>query len=102
MKPFPLRPPSPRPGLVTDQRLRRIVDDAVPQGTLGTPNPWGRGKLLTTLPLANGPRQLAPPTVGPDHDLAYLADLDGNLIGVAGIWVHKLLTATIVEDTRRL
>jgi hypothetical protein len=54
------------------------------------------------LPLDPGPTQLRAPTVLHDQDGAYIADADGNLIGRAGLWVSRMLTARWTEDTRRI
>lgn len=69
---------------------------------VGRPGPFGRERLLYALPLAPGPALLSPPTVVRDPGAAYLADPDGALIGVAGVWVDRMLTVRPTEDTRRL
>lgn len=111
--PNPLRTPSARPELLLDQRAFRVVDPptGLPppptpqrqlQGTVGRPAQLGLSRVVPTLRLQDGPVLVQPPAVVHDNDLVYLADPDGNLIGVAGIRVHRLVSATKVENTRRL
>jgi hypothetical protein len=37
-----------------------------------------------------------------DHDSAYLADPQGNLVGMPGQWCNRIISARWTEDTRRL
>lgn len=97
-----LRNLSARPDLVVDPRARTLVDP--PTGTrLGRPGPFGRARVVNALPVnGSAPVQLAAPAVLHDPDGAYIADPQGNLIGVAAVWVSRMLTARWVEDTRRI
>ena len=96
-----LRPPSARPTLATDERGAALVDTGA--GQIGLDGPITRERVLLTLPLKNGPRQLAGSTVFHDTDTSYLADTANQLIGFDTVlWVHRLLTATVTWDTRRL
>jgi hypothetical protein len=98
----PLRRPSVRPGLVVDRhgyRLHEWVDGTY----VGRPHPFGRERCLYALPLNATPAQwLEPHTVVHDHDMCYLADPQGNLIGKSGVWVPRMMTARWSEDTRRI
>jgi hypothetical protein len=89
-----LRHPSLRPSVV--------VDPAAFGLPIGRPNPLGRERVLSALPLDPGPTLLSPPSVVRDPGAAYLADPDGALIGEAAVWVNRMLTARFVEDTRRI
>lgn len=95
-----LRHPSARPAVVVDPAAFGVVDPA--QSFVGRPGPLGRERCLFALPLDPGPSLLCPPTVVHDPSSAYLADPDGTLIGVAAVWVGRMLTARSTEDTRRL
>lgn len=105
---------SARPQLVVDTSQQRIVDSNAPaqapnppvpplQGSVGQQAPFGRGKMLTALPTnGSGPVMLSPPVVF-GSSLSYLVDPDGFFVGErAAVFVHRLLTARWVEDTRRL
>lgn len=98
----PLRHLSTRPELLVDEHGRRIVDP-VNKTFVGIAGPLGRERVVEALPLnESGPVQIAPHEAVHDADGFYIADPDGNLIGVEGIWVHRMLYARWVEDTRRL
>jgi len=87
---------SPRPQFFVDNLGRRFID---PQGSsLGTPGPLGRRRITSALPTnGTGPVQLAPGIVLP------LIDADGVVVGEkAPLWISRMVTATITEDTRRL
>lgn len=96
-----LRPLSPRPELVVGSPdAARIEDPARTQvGVIGTP--LGRERVLYALPLnKEGPRQLRRAEV---LQGTLVADSFGNVIGSSGpVWVHRLLYAGPVADTRRL
>lgn len=96
-----LRHPSARPAVVVDPAAFGIVDPASTT-VVGRPGPFGRQRIVPVLPFESGPALLAPPTVIRDPGAAYLADPDGALIGVAAVWVNRMLTARWTEDTRRL
>lgn len=97
----PLRGLSSRPELIVDERGRRVVDPS--GGHVGIPGPFGRGRMVTALPVnKTGPVQLRPPEliIGPTGFL--LGSPDGTVVGVAGLWCHRIVTATVTSDTRRL
>ena len=96
-----LRPStSARPSVVVDATAFGVVDPS--SNIVGRPGPLGRERVLFALPLDPGPALLSPPTVVRDNGPAFLADPQGNLVGVAPTWVSRMLTARWVEDTRRL
>lgn len=97
-----LRPVSPRPEIVVDDRSRRVEDAANSQ--LGLAGPLGRERCLYALPLnGSGPVQWAAAVAVRDHASSLLADTGLDLIGQdRGVWISRLLTARAVEDTRRL
>lgn len=98
----PLRTPSARPELVVDPRAYTVLDPS-DLTRVGLPGPFGRARCLYALPVNESPQQwLEPHKVVHDHDGAYLADPDGNLIGTNGVWVARMLGARWTEDTRRL
>jgi hypothetical protein len=68
---------------------------------VGREGPLGRERVLFALPLEPGPALLSPPTVVRDAGAAYLADPDGALIGDPAVWVDRMLTVRVTEDTRR-
>lgn len=75
------------------------------QATIGVygAGAFGRGRMLTALPTnGSGPVMVWPPMVIASP-LSYLVDPDGYFVGErAAGFVHRLLTARWVEDTRRL
>jgi hypothetical protein len=93
-----LRNLSPRPTVVRDQDSHQLVDP-VPN-FVGKPGPFGRNRIVSALPMA--PALLKPPAVVKDQNGSYLADPSGALIGFPKIVVHRMLSAGITEDTRRL
>jgi hypothetical protein len=93
-----LRNLSARPTLLRDQDSTQLVDP-VPN-FIGVPGPFGRNRIVFALPMA--PSLLVPPAVVKDVSGAYLADPAGNLIGFPKVIVHRMLQASITEDTRRL
>lgn len=95
-----LRHTSLRPAVVVDPAAFGVVDPA--RTFVGRSAPFGRERCLCALPLEPGPSLLSPPTVLRDPGAAFLADPDGTLIGVAAVWVDRMLTARWTEDTRRL
>jgi hypothetical protein len=95
---------SPDPDRVVDaQRGSTSTQPAQMRATVGRQAQFGRARMLTALPLnADGPVQIYPPVVLASP-LSYLVDPDGNFVGERGAgFVHRLLTARWVEDTRRL
>jgi hypothetical protein len=99
-----LRNISARPQLVVDSRRRDAVYDTVTQSRVGLPGPFGRERLIEALPTNKnaGPLQLVAAEALHDSAVFYLGDPDGNLIGVAPLWVHRCLAASTTVDTRRL
>jgi hypothetical protein len=98
-----LRNLSSRPEILVDNQGFRLVDAA--SSRIGTPGPLGRQRIVTAITLneaETGPVQLVPSTVTHDNELFYLADPAGNLIGDPGVWVHRMLYARWVQDTRRV
>ena len=94
-----LRHPSPRPSVVVDPAAFGVVDPAV--AALGRPGPFGRERVVFALPLDPGPALLSPSTVLHDGGPALVADPSGAIVGVAAVWVSRMLSARWVEDTRR-
>ena len=98
----PLRSPSARPEVLTDEHPGAVVN------TLGyqtgvTGKPLGRDRVIQTLPLAGGPQLLDPAKLLHDGDFGYVADRLGHVIGErAATWVGRMLSATVTGDTRRL
>jgi hypothetical protein len=93
-----LRAPSPRPELLKDQRSDAVQDPAsVTQ--VGRQGPFGRARCLFALPLAV--TELSRGVLLRDQDGAMIADPAGNVIGVARVYVHRMLYARPTEDTRR-
>jgi hypothetical protein len=92
---------STRPELLLSPDPSRVVD--AQSATVGRQAQFGRARMLTALPLnSDGPVQIFPPVVL-GSPLSYLIDPDGNFVGERGAgFVHRLLTARWVEDTRRL
>jgi hypothetical protein len=97
-----LRHPSERPRVVVDPAAFGVFDPATGTSIGRAGGPLGRKRIMSALPLDPGPALLSPPTVVRDPGAAFLADPDGALIGVAGLWVNRMLTARFTEDTRRL
>jgi hypothetical protein len=103
--PLPPTTISARPTLLVDgQYGRRVVDNMPPltQGSVGTPGPWARGRMVYALPInGNGPVQLTPPIVLYDTT-SYVVDPQGNFVGEANaIFCSRLLQAAKSEETRR-
>jgi hypothetical protein len=86
--------------VVLDQTAFGLIDPS--SSFVGRPAPLGRERVLFALPLDPGPALLSPPTVVRDNGPAYLADPQGNLVGFAPVWVSRMLTVRMTEDTRRL
>jgi len=100
----PLRSPSARPELVTDQRPGQVVDTSGQVGQIGqVGTPLGRERVISALPLDGGPVLLDPARLLHDGTFGYVVDLSGNVIGEhAATWVARMLSATVTQDTRRL
>jgi hypothetical protein len=93
-----LRQPSPRPELLLDQNSNPVQDPAsVTQ--VGIAGPFGRARCLFALPLPW--TELSRGVLLKDQDGAMIADAAGNVIGVARVYVHRMLSARPTEDTRR-
>jgi hypothetical protein len=96
-----LRPLSPRPEIVVGSPDDARLEDPSKTQVGFLAAPLGRERVLYALPLnGDGPQQLARAEV---LSGTLVADPDGNAVGVAGnVWVHRLLYAGPVADTRRL
>jgi hypothetical protein len=93
-----LRQPSPRPTILLDRQSNALQDPpSVTQ--VGLPGPFGRARCLFALPLAV--TELSRGVLLKDQDGAMIADPAGNVIGVARVYVHRMLYARPTEDTRR-
>lgn len=106
LNPPPLRTGTPRQELVVgpNNPQPRIFNPASPGTSVGIPTPvtldghkffalgFNRGRVVTALPLKDR-RQLVLPALVHDSTIGYLADADGNLIGVPGTWVHRMVSA---------
>jgi hypothetical protein len=91
--------PSARPGLLVDSRAFGIVD---PQGNfIGEVGPFGRERVVSAMPMDPLGVQF-PAQAVVDNRGFYLADPDGNLIGEPALYVARMLTAGVTQDTRRL
>ena len=100
----PLRGLSERPELLVDHRGMPI-GDVTNRSTVGVPSPLGNERLVFAIPLneaQTGPIQIAPHEALRDNGGYYIADPGGNLIGVEGLWVHRMVYARWTQDTRRL
>jgi hypothetical protein len=99
----PLRHLSARPEILVDNQGVRLIDPD--NGRIGTPGPFGRERIVTALATnesGTGPRQIAPAAVMHDNAGFYLADPNGNLLGVTALTIHRMLSARWTQDTRRL
>ena len=97
-----LRNPSPRPELLVDPQDRAVADSF--RFRVGFPGPLGRRRIVSCLPTGDGdtprilPRRLAIVSQG-----SFLADPVMSLVGKATPrWVPRMLSASVVTDTRRL
>jgi len=105
-----LRHPSPRPALLVDQAGHALSDpDQNVIGKTGfVPNAvaaasLGRYRIVSALPLGAPPALLEKPKLIRDQSDILLIDAQGNLVGSRpGLWVMRMLRATLTEDTRRL
>jgi hypothetical protein len=96
-----LRPStSSRPELVVSARASRVGDPLDPTNRLGVIGIFGRGRCLFGLPVEG--RWLSRHKIVHDQDGFYLGDPDGNVVGMAGVYVNRILGARWTEDTRRL
>ena len=95
-----LRPPNSRPDVLVSPAAAGIVDPS--SVFVGFNRAFGRERCLYALPLDPGPALLYPPTVVRDPTVAFIADTGGALIGVAPVWVSRMLAALPTEDTRGL
>ena len=93
-----LRHLSSRPTLLRDEDSHQIGD--ITDALIGRPGPFGRERVVYAIPIPGV--DLRTQTVVHDQDGAYLADPQGNLIGLPKIRVDRMMTARWTEDTRRL
>ena len=96
-----LRPGSPRPELVVSDHAIGVADPTTGD-RLGMPGPFGRNRIISALPLKDGPVLLQPARVLHDSNGCYIADPDGNLVGMPAQRVSRMISARWTEDTRRL
>lgn len=94
-----LRHPSARPTLLVD-RHGRAVGEAGAVSRVGRDGPFGRNRVVFTLPM--DPVELVRPRPVKDRHGILLADPDGVVVGFERIIVHRMLWAGKIEDTRRL
>jgi len=84
----------------------------LPAGTqhirVGHDGPRGRERVVFALPFDThgnnrvpGFQYVAPHVITDNHG-NYLADANGTMVGVDGLWIPRMLAARWVEDTRRL
>ena len=99
-----LRGLSPRPELVVGPFVGRLIGEPNAATQVGIAGPLGRERCLEALPTnkAGGPVQIEAPRIIHDNRHGYLGDSDGNVVGVPGVFVHRLKYATKTRDTRRL
>lgn len=94
-----VRTPSDRPALLVDPRAFGIID---PQGNLiGEAKPFGRERVVMAMDLDPAGASF-PAEALVDNRGFYLVDPDGNLVGEPALWVSRMLTAGVTQDTRRL
>jgi hypothetical protein len=91
-----------RPTVTVDARAGRVREPVIATFP-GTPAAFGRARVVTALPTnGDGPVLAQRPTVVVDPS-AYVVDTSGSFPGGnSAVWIHRLLTARWVEDTRRL
>ena len=96
-----LRHLSTRPELVVDQGGQPNSD---PQTTTipGRAGPFGRARVVSALPLLDGPVTIVKPIALAAADGTLLADSANILLGTPGVKVDRLLKATRAQNTRRL
>jgi len=63
---------------------------------------FGRQRIVSALPMNEPPRWIKPPHAVAANNSTFLADPDGKIVGFNGLWCNRILTATNVEDTRRI
>lgn len=96
-----LRSLSARPELLVDQQGRPELDPATTSRP-GLPGPFGRARVVSALPLHDGPVQVVKPLALAAADGTLLAAVDGSVVGMPGVKVDRLLHARKTLDTRRL
>ena len=96
-----LRTLSTRPEPLVDQRGRPNTDPNTSTRP-GIPGPFGRARVVSALPLRDGPVALVKPLALASADGTLLAAVDDTVVGTPGIKVDRLLHARKTLDTRRL
>ena len=95
---------SARPEILVDEQGRSLVDPTLPY-RVGIPGPWGRERVVTAIPTneaETGPALVDRGTVLVDSAGRAVVDPGGDRLGVPPLWVHRMLWARWVQDTRRL
>lgn len=96
-----LRSLSSRPELVVDQQGQPGSDPKT-ASIPGRPGPFGRNRLVSALPLRDGPVTIVKPYILTDAAGGTLADPHGLVIGTPGVKIDRLVSAAKAADTRRL
>jgi hypothetical protein len=90
-----------RPTLLVDSSGKSVGQPTIDR--IGVSGPLGRPRIVSAIPLKDGPRLVQPARVLHDDDGAFLGDPSGNIIGdIQQVWVSRILMATRTPDTRRL
>lgn len=98
---YPLQHLSRRPELVVDTWAFALVDP-VTKTYVGRAAPFGRQRIVSALPLKDGPQLILPDRMVNDTWGFALSDLSGNILGKPAVVVHRMLRARWTEDTRRV
>lgn len=96
-----LRTLSTRPELVVDQQGQPGNDPASTTRP-GLPAPFGRARVVSALPLHDGPVTIVKPYILTDPQGGTLADPNNIVVGTPGIKVDRLIKAGKTLNTRRL
>jgi hypothetical protein len=106
-----LRVPSQRTELLVDNASSNLRSTGSFSGTVMTPGSIGvigadnqlSARIVEALPTNKSvPVQLAPHVMLRDNEGCLLADPNGAIIGVDALFVHRMIYAHRVIDTRRL
>jgi hypothetical protein len=98
-----LRTLSQRPEIIGPADSSGAVIGVVSNPKLSAGAPLGRARVVSALPTnKSGPVQLKPPQLLVGGDGCLFGDPDGNVIGQAGVWCHRMVYAAKTLNTRRL